>query len=190
MSAVAVQNPSASLAEPAFYSTLFNETRWASWLWLVVRLYLGYDWLTSGIAKLGNPAWMSGAAIKGFWTGAISVVPPAKAPPAAFDWYRAFLSMLINSNSQTWFGPLIAIAEVLIGIALILGLFTWLAAFAGGFMNWNFIMAGTASVNAVFMVLSILLILAWKTAGYWGLDRWALKLVGTPWGPGTLFKKQ
>ena len=189
MSAVAAQSSSMSLAEPKFYDVLFNETKWASWLWLVVRLYLGYDWLTSGIGKLQNPAWMSGAAIKGFWMGAITVVPPAKAPPAAFDWYRGFLGLLINSNSQSWFGPLIAVAEVLIGAALILGLFTWFAALAGGFMNWNFVMAGTASVNAVFIVLSILLILAWKIAGYWGLDRWALKVVGTPWGPGTLFKK-
>ena len=30
-------------------------------------------------------------------------------------------------------------------------------------------MAGSASVNPVFFTLSVLLILAWKPAGYWGL---------------------
>jgi thiosulfate dehydrogenase [quinone] large subunit len=77
----------------------------------------------------------------------------------------------------------------LIGIALILGLFTAVAAFFGGFMNWNFMMAGTASANPVMIIISILLILAWRTAGYWGLDRLVLKLVGTPWQPGKIFQK-
>jgi thiosulfate dehydrogenase (quinone) large subunit len=36
--------------------------------------------------------------------------------------------------------------------------------------------------------LSILLILAWKTAGWWGLDRWLLPLLGTPWKPGRVFQ--
>jgi thiosulfate dehydrogenase [quinone] large subunit len=32
--------------------------------------------------------------------------------------------------------------------------------------------------------VSVLLILAWKTAGWYGLDRWLLPLVGTPWAAG------
>jgi thiosulfate dehydrogenase [quinone] large subunit len=53
-------------------------------------------------------------------------------------------------------------------------------------MNWHFMMAGTASINPVMIVLSVLLILAWKTAGWWGLDRWLLPAVGTPWQTGRL----
>jgi thiosulfate dehydrogenase [quinone] large subunit len=68
--------------------------------------------------------------------------------------------------------------------------FTGTAAFVGGFMNWNFMMAGSASVNPVFLTLSVLLILAWKTAGYWGLDRFLLPLVGTPWKPGIKVETQ
>ena len=71
-------------------------------------------------------------------------------------------------------------------MALIAGVFTGLAAFAGGFMNWNFMMAGTASVNPVLFTLSVLLVLAWKAAGFWGVDRWLLPLLGTPWTPGRL----
>ena len=43
--------------------------------------------------------------------------------------------------------PGVGAVMCLIGIALILGAFTGVAAFAGGFMNWNFIMAGTGSTN-------------------------------------------
>jgi len=77
--------------------------------------------------------------------------------------------------------------ELLVGLALILGAFVGIASFIGGFMNWNFMMAGTASINPVLFTLSILLILAWKMAGWWGLDRWLLPLLGTPWQPGKLF---
>jgi len=72
---------------------------------------------------------------------------------------------------------------VLIGIALILGLLTGLVAFAGAFMNFNFMLAGSASTNPVLFTLAVLLILAWKVAGYWGLDRYLLPSLGTPWQP-------
>ena len=71
-----------------------------------------------------------------------------------------------------------------IGIALFLGAFTGLAAFAGGFMNWNFVMAGSASTNPVLFAIATWLVLAWKTAGWIGLDRWLLLFLGTPWRAG------
>ena len=69
----------------------------------------------------------------------------------------------------------------MIGIALILGAFTGIAAFLGGFMNWNFIMAGSASVNGMFFALSVLLVLAWKIAGYLGADYFVLPRVADLW---------
>jgi thiosulfate dehydrogenase [quinone] large subunit len=84
-------------------------------------------------------------------------------------------------TDDTWFGPLIAYGELLVGVALIVGAFVGVAAFAGALMNWNFIMAGAASTNALLFVLAILLMLSWKAAGYIGLDYYLLPLVGTPW---------
>ena len=48
-------------------------------------------------------------------------------------------------------------------------------------MNWSFLMAGTISTNPLLFAVTGLLILAWKTAGYYGLDRYLLPRVGTPW---------
>ena len=176
--------------DPPFARSLFGSTRWA-WLWLIVRVYVGYSWLTSGLGKLSNPAWVqTGVALKGFWERAV-LVPEAPARPLiAFDWYRTFIQFLLDSGSYTWFAKLITAGELLIGIALILGLFTGIAAIFGGFMNWNFMMAGTASINPVLFLLSILLVLAWKVAGWWGLDRWALAALGTPWRPGRVFSPE
>jgi thiosulfate dehydrogenase (quinone) large subunit len=173
----------AMVDDPPVASSLFGRTRWA-WLWLIVRLYVGYSWLEAGLEKLQDPAWVqTGTALQGFWQRAVTVpAPPARAP-IAFDWYRAFIQTLIDSGSYTWFAKLITAGEILVGVLLIVGAFTGIAAFLGGFLNWNFMMAGTASINPVLFVFSILLMLAWKTAGYWGLDRWLLPLFGTPWRP-------
>jgi thiosulfate dehydrogenase (quinone) large subunit len=178
------------VTDPPAVDALFGSTRWA-WLWLIARLYVGYTWLTSGIGKVTNPAWMeSGEALQGFWSRAVAIPEAPARPLIAFNWYRAFIQSLLEGGHYSWFGPLIAISEVLIGVALILGAFVGIAAFFGAFMNWNFMMAGTASINPVLFTLSILLIMAWKNAGWIGLDRFLLPLLGTPWRPGRVFARE
>jgi thiosulfate dehydrogenase [quinone] large subunit len=182
-------NNNIHFSDPPIANSLFNSPKWA-WLWLIARLYLGYTWISSGIGKLSNPGWVqTGEALKGFWERAV-LIPDAPARPAiSFEWYRSFLQSLLDSGSYTWFSKLVVAGELLVGIALVLGLFTGIAAFLGGFLNWNFMMAGSASTNPVLFSISILLILAWKTAGWIGLDRWVLQSLGTPWQPGKLFQK-
>jgi thiosulfate dehydrogenase [quinone] large subunit len=178
------------ISDPPAARALLESPKW-SWIWLIARLYLGYSWLSSGIGKLSNPGWtQTGEALKGFWERAV-LIPEAPARPAiSFDWYRAFLQGMLDAGAYTWFSKLIVAGELLVGAALILGLFTGIAAFFGGFLNWNFMMAGTASTNPVLFTLSIFLILAWKTAGWIGLDRFVLPLMGTPWQPGRIFSNQ
>ena len=168
------------IEDAPFMRTLFNDRRF-SVLWLVLRVWLGYKWLDSGLGKIGNPAWVqTGEALKGFWSG-IVVVPESGRPAIAFDWYRSFIQMMLDAEAYTWFAKLVAYGELLIGIALILGIFTGIAAFFGGFMNWNFMMAGSASSNPMLFVVAIGLILAWKIAGYLGVDYFLLPVLGTPW---------
>ncbi len=80
--------------------------------------------------------------------------------------------------------------ELLIGVALLLGILTGLAALFGAFMNWPFMMAGTASTNPVMLIVAVGILLAWKTAGWWGLDRFVLPYLGTPWQRGALCGSQ
>jgi thiosulfate dehydrogenase [quinone] large subunit len=158
---------------PPIARFLFDDTRLAP-LWAVVRVLLGIAWLQAGLHKLADPAWTdTGEALKGFWVASI--------PKSGFVWYGGFLQSLVDSGSYTWFAKLIVAGELLIGVALIIGAFVGIAAFFGGFMNWNFIMAGSASVNGLYFFAAVLLILAWKTAGYWGVDRYLLPRLGTPW---------
>jgi thiosulfate dehydrogenase [quinone] large subunit len=122
----------------------------------------------------------TGEALKGFWTNAVQV-PASGKPPITFEWYRSFIQSMLDSGAYVWFAKLVAIGEVVVGAALILGMFVGIAAFIGAFMNWNYIMAGAASSNGLYGLAAIFLILAWKTAGYYGLDRWLLPRLGTPW---------
>jgi thiosulfate dehydrogenase (quinone) large subunit len=188
MSAVTSTKKSTIMVDPPIARSLFGDVRW-SWLWLIIRLYIGYEWFSAGFEKIANPAWMSGAALKGFWTAAVAV-PAAPARAAiSFGWYRAFIQSLLDAGSYTWFSKFVVVGEIVIGAALILGLFTGIAAFFGGFMNFNYMLAGTASTNPVLFILAIVLIMAWKTAGWIGLDHWILPALGTPWQPGKVFNK-
>jgi thiosulfate dehydrogenase [quinone] large subunit len=175
------QRGEVTIPDPPIAHALFSTTRFA-WLFGILRIYLGYTWLTSGWGKANNPAWVeTGEALKGFWTRGVAIPAEGAKPVIAYDWYRSFIQFMLDNQYYTWFAKLVAYGEILIGIALILGAFVGVAAFFGGFMNWNFIMAGTASTNALLFVIAIVLMMAWKVAGWYGLDRYLLPLVGTPW---------
>jgi thiosulfate dehydrogenase [quinone] large subunit len=88
---------------------------------------------------------------------------------------------MLDNGWYTWFAPLVAYGEFLVGVGLIVGAFVGIAAFFGAFLNWNFLMAGAASTNGMLFALAIVLILAWKVAGWYGLDRFLLPILGTPW---------
>jgi thiosulfate dehydrogenase [quinone] large subunit len=170
-----------TVQEPKFVHTLLNDTR-AGWLFLIPRLYLGYKWVDAALHKVNEPGWVqTGEALKSYWERAV-LIPDAPARPAiSFEWYRSFIQMMLDAEAYTWFAKLVAYGELIIGIALILGLFTGIAAFFGGFMNWNFMMAGSASTNPMLFTIALLLILGWKVSGYVGLDCFALRYLGTPW---------
>ncbi len=162
---------------------LFGQVRWA-WIWLLLRLYLGWEWLQAGWGKLHNPAWTgskAGTAITGFITSALAKASGEH--PDVQGWYAWFLQHVVLTHSIFW-SYLVAWGEALVGVALILGVFTGIAAFFGSFMNLSYLLAGTVSVNPVLFVIATWLVLAWKTAGWWGLDRWVLSALGTSWRPG------
>lgn len=161
---------------------LFDDSK-ASWFWLIVRVYVGWQWLEAGWSKIHSSAWVgpdAGSAITGFINGALQKT--AGAHPDVQGWYAYFLQNVVLPHASTW-SHVVAYGEVLVGIALIIGMFTGIVAFFGLFMNLNYLLAGTVSVNPILFTLSIGLILAWKVAGYIGVDHYLLPILGTPWRP-------
>jgi thiosulfate dehydrogenase [quinone] large subunit len=153
-------------------------------LFLGVRLFLGYEWLSAGWGKLQNPAWsQTGEALKGFWQKAVTV-PASGSPQITYPAYRALLQYMLDNGWYTWFSKLIIAGELLIGLGILLGGLTAIAAVFGLLMNFSFMYAGSTSSNPTLILLEALIIYGWRTAGWWGLDRVLLPFLGTPWGRG------
>ncbi len=187
------------IPEPAIARFLFADTRMA-WVWLIVRLYVGYQWLVAGTEKLfgynidftsgskfltgsSSDSWIwghlpLGTQLTGFAHSGIAQATGAH--PAVQSWYSWFLQNVVIPGAGFW-SVLVTFGEVAVGIGLIIGMLTGIAAFFGVFMNMNFMLAGAVSINPIIGGLAIFLILAWRVAGYYGVDRWLLPLLGTPW---------
>jgi thiosulfate dehydrogenase (quinone) large subunit len=175
--------------DPGWYVWLFGSAA-AAPLWLVVRFYLGWQWLESGWGKVRGEGWLDGGeALRAYWERAVAI-PEAGRPQITYDWYRDFLQYMLDNDWHTWMAWVIALGEVIAGLALIIGLLTGLAALGGAFMNFNFLLAGTASTNPVMFALAILVLLAWRVSGWIGVDRWLLPALGTPWSPGVVVKRR
>jgi thiosulfate dehydrogenase (quinone) large subunit len=154
----------------------------ASVLWLAVRLWLGYEWFNAGYQKIWGSEkaafWFGhGAAVKGFATAGVLGSASGKGG-ASYGWWAGFLHNFVVPNAS-WIGRLISVGELLIGVALILGLLTGVAAFAGLSLNIIYMFSGSAGVNPMYAIAALFLVLAWRNAGWFGLDRFVLR--GTTW---------
>ncbi len=169
---------------PAFTRYLFSNTR-AGLIWLPIRLFLGFEWAVAGWEKVTGTGWTDGgAALLGYWKSAVAI-PTTGHAAITFEWYRTFLQFLIDHNAQTWMGWVVSVGELAVGIGLLLGILTGIAAFFGATMNMSYMLAGSTSVNPVMFAFTIGLILAWKVAGWYGLDRYLLPFLGVPWHTAT-----
>ena len=172
---------------PGFARFLFSNTR-AGLLWLPVRLFVGFAWLEGGLHKLFpegkalGAGWLDGgSSLLSYWERAAAIPEPPGRAAITFEWYRDFLNLMIANDAHVWFAWLIVFGEIAVGLGLVLGALTGFAAFFGAFMNMSFLLAGSASTNPVLFTLAIGLMLAWRVAGYYGLDRWLLPRLGVPW---------
>lgn len=146
-----------------------RENQIAAGLLTVIRLYLGYSWLTAGYGKVVN-----GFDASGFLQGAV-----AKATgdhPAVQGWWASFLEGVAVPNAGL-FSFLVAWGELLVGLGLILGCLTTAAAFFGIIMNFAFLFSGTVSTNAQMVLLTIFILVAGYNAGKFGLDRYVIPFI-------------
>lgn len=177
------------IPEPPFARFLFADVRFA-WFWLIVRVYVGWQWVSASWEKFHSPVWVgggAGTAIRGFLTGALHKT--AGANPDVSGWYATFISHVALPHAVL-FSYMVTYGEMIVGILLILGLLTGIAAFFGTFLNLNYLFAGTVSINPLLGLLGLFLILAWRIAGWYGLDRYLLPELGTPWQEGSLFNSK
>ncbi len=132
--------------------------------WTAMRVWLGIMWIQAGAAKLWgaeNAGFLhnGGAAVAGF---AAHGVP-------AYTWWGSFLHNFVVPNA----GPiavLVAVGEFAIGVALVAGLFTRVAALASLALLFTYVMSGTASVCAFYALFAIVILTMWRTSSWLGVD--------------------
>lgn len=139
----------------------------AAGIWAVLRIYIGYTWLMGGIGKVTS----GGFDASGFIQGAIANSAGEGATVQA--WWGTFLNTFALPNAEL-FSFMVMWGEVLVGAALILGIFTNFAALMGITMNFAFLFSGTVSTNAQMVLITVFLIVAGFNAGRYGLDRWVI----------------
>ncbi len=156
-------------------------------LWLLLRLWLGYAWLKAGLPKVfgdKSEAWVgdkAGAAVTGFLKGALARAEGDS--PQVQAWYADFVREIALPNAAL-FSYMVAYGEVLVGLALILGLLTNFAASMGILMNLAYLFAGTISKNPQMLVAEAAIAFAGIAVGYYGLDRYLIPYVSERLGWG------
>lgn len=142
-------------------------------LWLFIRLAIGVEWLRGGWEKLGDPGWTAapvGSAVEGFLNGAIAKSTAGRYPEVP-HWFHNLATDVLLPNSQA-LAYLVVLGELLVGLGLILGGLTRVAALGGVTMNMMFLWSGTSATNPPMLLLGLAIVLLGSRAGEYGLDRW------------------
>lgn len=132
----------------------------------VIRLYLGWQWMTAGWGKIKG-----GFDAGGFLNGAVAKATGDN--PVVQSWWGSFLDGFAIPNVEL-FNILVPWGEFLVGIALLLGLFTTFSALMGIIMNFAFLFSGTISSNPNMAILTVILLVAGANASKFGLDYYVL----------------
>jgi thiosulfate dehydrogenase [quinone] large subunit len=153
------------------FNKFLRENKVAAAILTVLRLYLGYEWLTAGFHKLTG-----GFDASGFLKGAVA--NPVKGPDGSivYTTYVGFLKHFALPNVNI-FNTIVPLGEFLVGLGLILGCLTTAAAFFALVMNFSYVMAGTVSTNPLDILLGTIILAAGFNAGRIGLDRWVIPFI-------------
>jgi thiosulfate dehydrogenase (quinone) large subunit len=151
-------------------NTFLRENRIAAGILTVIRLYLGWAWMTGGWGKITSGGFDAG----GFLNGALANPVADKATGAAlYPTYNAFIEGIALPNVGI-INFLIPWGEFLVGVGLILGCLTTAAMFFGLMMNFMFMFAGTVSTNPWMVLLGVIILAAGANAGKFGADYYVL----------------
>jgi thiosulfate dehydrogenase [quinone] large subunit len=152
-------------------NTLRN--RYFSVVWAILRIFLGYVWLSAAFEKLGSfSAYVgshAGTAVSGYLHGALAQTTGAH-PQVTSVW--AWLIHVLFLPTAGFWSVVVTFGELLVGIALVLGVLTGTALMGALVMNMAYMLSGSATTNPVMFALEAGMLVLGPVAAYWGLDHW------------------
>ncbi|WP_261303024.1 DoxX family membrane protein [Paenibacillus andongensis] len=141
--------------------------RYAAMILTIIRLYVGWQWMTAGWHKIAGAKPFDAA---GYLKGAIAKpVLESGTTDMVYANYVAFLKSFALPNVGI-FNTIVPWGELLVGLGLILGALTTTAIFFGLLMNFMYMFAGTVSSNPWLVLLGFFIIAAGANAGKFGVD--------------------
>ncbi len=154
----------------------FSDKRYIGIISGIIRVWLGWSFLQAGWDKLNDPQGMwigskAGTVVTGFLGGAIKNSTGAHA--SVHPWYASLAQNFFLPNAGL-FSYMVAFGETLVGIALIVGLFTRFAALMGLTLNLAFMFAGSSGTNVEMAVAETAIVFGGLYASYYGLDSFVL----------------
>jgi thiosulfate dehydrogenase (quinone) large subunit len=147
--------------------------RYAAPIWLLLRLYVAYIFLTMGLAKIQGGFLTSdpiGAMLKLVANGTIQV-------PLAF--YRPLAALLVESGLTPLISHSMPLLELAVALSLARGVLVPLAAVGALLLNINFVLSGIGNLtfDGPYMVAEVLLVLAAPVVGVIGLEGLAMRIL-------------
>jgi thiosulfate dehydrogenase [quinone] large subunit len=155
--------------------TVFTKAEYTGLFWLVLRVFVGYEFLSAGIDKVASGKWLGQNAIGGFMKGALTKAATGEHPEVQ-SWYVDLINGVFLPNAAL-FSTLVALGEVLVGLALLFGIFTKFAAVNGAIMNIAFLAAGTSSSNPQMLVMQVAMVFGGVGVAYYGIDYFLMPLL-------------
>lgn len=165
------------------------------WLLEGLKKYVGEDtWAKEGLKSLlyepGADSWIksgnvkmpfewlytaanSGASDAGAEGAATYAEPILSSMPGFYSWLMKF--MIPTPEMAVWFQRMVVLIEVGVGLALLAGLFTWLASAASAFMVVNFILSAMAGWDILWYFFGAIALMG-GAGRVFGLDYWVI-----PW---------
>lgn len=147
-----------------------RENKYAAGFLLILRVYIGWQWMTAGFHKL-----VDGFNATGYLSNAVAN-PVMKGEEVIYPTFTAFLEHFALPNVGI-INFLIPVGEFLVGLGLILGALTTAAAFFGLLMNFMFLFAGTVSTNPWMVLIGGIIFMAGTNAGKFGVDYYLMPLI-------------
>lgn len=164
--------------------------------WLaILRVYVGVMWLLEGIGKVQTgwltelkiPLFMTdataSASAEGAQSAAATITPILSNPP---HFFVSFMHLLSPFGLQ--FQIIIVFTEIALGLALISGLFTFIASAGTIFLAANFILSGMAGYDILWYVFACFALMGGGGRAF-GLDYYVMPFLKRWWNRTKLARK-
>lgn len=128
-----------------------------SLIFFVLRVYVGWIWLRTGIEKVPDPEWMkTGTAVRDYWIAATTINPGPR-QRIKYAWYRTLLQELTRRELHPEVAKATVAGHFFSGLTLVAGVGVRPGTVVGISQNMAFLLAGSTGNNPPMLLAQTIL---------------------------------